>query len=162
MCNKSSRPKLGAHPLVVSGANSQAHYFSQSIIYHHLSDHQANVIVLTLARKRGTDPYTDPIELRESLEKPEGYESDKEDSKPMATKRKKVFSDEESSDEEIETDPKRVKPAAQNETAPSATTANATGQATNTPPPASGTGNQTASQDEEDKDGGNGDDNEGD
>ena len=56
----------------------------------------------------------------------------------------------------------RHKPAAQNETAPSATTANATGQATNSPPPASGTESQTASQDEEDKDGGDGDANEGD
>ena len=48
--NKSSHPKLGAHPLVVSVANSQAHYFSQSIIYHHLSDYQANVIVLLRAQ----------------------------------------------------------------------------------------------------------------
>ena len=56
----------------------------------------------------------------------------------------------------------RHKPAAQNETAPSATTANATGQATNSPPPASGTESQTASQDEEDKDGGDGETNEGD
>ena len=40
VCNKRSRPMLGAPPLVVSVANSQAHYSIQNTIYQHLSDHQ--------------------------------------------------------------------------------------------------------------------------
>ena len=50
VCNKSSCSKLGAPPLGVSVANSQAHYSIQSTIYQHLSDHQANVIVLLRAQ----------------------------------------------------------------------------------------------------------------
>ena len=117
---------------------------------------------LTYARMEGVDPHTDPIELRESLATPDGYESEKEDSKPKATKRK-AFSDEEPSDEEEEeVEPKRAKSATGNDKINTTeTAANTEGQVTNTTetettsnaqPTADGTGNLVASQGKEDKD----------
>ena len=47
---KTSRSKLGAPPLGVSVANSQAHCSAQSTICQHLSDHQATVMVLLRAQ----------------------------------------------------------------------------------------------------------------